>query len=271
MGMLIAVGIVVATLGTVDFCQNLFDWNEEYLSEHRGSANACLQGLTTEQRNKFLQEALTMKKDEHFSMALQDMQPIDIDPNVVSAAGMSNNALALDQLLDKAPELVDRKDSYGRTPLQTATLASARDAVEIILEHKPTKGIEEAIVSAFSRSLDIGKLLSRYRPDWVKDPYTSARAIAAAARYTDLSTVEYLVDIGVDPALKTEFGSSVAFAAPHNRDQTAGEKIWDFLVARGAPVADDICGLDKQSVTNIEKNAPEWFEKSVHVIRSTCD
>lgn len=107
----------------------------------------------------------------------------------IHLAASAGDASRVRALLEEAPELVERRDRAGGTPLHRAVAASAREVAELLLEH----GAD---------------------PNWPDGP-TAPRgsALWAAARRGDRALVELLLDHGADPNAEIDSSGSATWAA----------------------------------------------------------
>lgn len=253
-----------------DVCDEVIYLARADSANYENTIDNCIAWLDEEKISNLVYQVI-VSDDQELAADILTRIPADWPtPNVIYIAASMNHAELVDQLIARDSSLIGEKDDSGRTPLIHAVIAGARETSEILADATDAEDLGEAMVIAVSKSRSMAEMIMQRDTNWAEDPEISARVLRAAARYTDASFVQQLLNVEVSPKLKSKFGQSVAFAAVHNPNKEDGQKIWELLIASGANVRVDLCVLDESEMVDIRQNAPRWFVHEVDAIRATC-
>ncbi len=230
----------------------------------------CVSQLSDEELAAILETLVTAKLDGVAAGLISVIAPQRPTPPVMHLAVGLDQVAVVTSLLERDRSVLDRTDETGYAPIVIAALASAERVAAVLLEYGAMTDLGEALVIASGRSIAVAKTIIEHHGSLLTDPIFASRVLSEAARVQKSEFVQYLLHHSADPRLMDNFGHSVAFAAPHNKDEKSGLEIWSLLIRGGANVKKDICVFDEETLAQIDANMPDWFTREVTTIRLDC-
>ncbi len=272
---LLAFSLVIGPCGALakDACESLelaitsgqtpLDQLENCISEHETNRSRLVRVLDFALEKR--RQDIVVKFLEH------DVHPMDTY-GLLSQAALLELPLVVENLLVSDPDILKKNEKTAVvSPLRMAAIAGSISSARLLIDRGADIQLGDPLLASVQENqLHVAHLLISKGALKGIDNALAAEILGSAARYTNVTFLQFLLDVGFNPNLHNKKGQHIILYAPHHEDESKGKLHWQFLVSRGADPKSTACELSEDTYRHIDDYGPKWYSTELANYRENC-